>query len=269
MEVDLGTVKDMNRFDMICYSDCAYRYKVEVKNAIDGTYTQVVDRLLNTRPGKATDPIIDVFPTISVRYLKLTVTGEANNASGYASITEIRAFNIPANIKPTVSLIEPLQNSVFSANSPIQFTANASDRDGSISKVQFYRGSVLIGEVAQSPYTITWDNPAQGNYQIAAVAYDNNNEFSTSAAASIQVMGLTAIQAPLDSDYRIYVKNGNCYISTSSTETATLTLFNPVGKILHRKQFRTETEIVGLQKGIYIITIKTKDKTNSSKIVLF
>uniref|UniRef100_UPI000A4448D1 Ig-like domain-containing protein n=1 Tax=Hymenobacter terrenus TaxID=1629124 RepID=UPI000A4448D1 len=108
MEVDLGAVKDMNRTEIVCYGDRAYRFKVETKTTADGAYTTVVDRTANTKTGKASDPIVDAFATTQAQYVKLTVTGEAGGA-GWVGISEFRVFNTSStppvsNASPSVSL---------------------------------------------------------------------------------------------------------------------------------------------------------------------
>src|SRR5690606_5544892 len=44
-----------------------------------------------------------------------------------------------------------------------------------------------LGEDLNSPYSFTWNNVAQGNYTLTAVATDNNNATATSSAINITV----------------------------------------------------------------------------------
>jgi hypothetical protein len=66
-------------------------------------------------------------------------------------------------------------------------SATAADSDGSVAKVDFYRGSTLIGSDAGSPYSVPWSNVAAGTYSLTAVATDNNGDTTTSAPVSVTV----------------------------------------------------------------------------------
>jgi hypothetical protein len=66
-------------------------------------------------------------------------------------------------------------------------SANAADSDGTIARVDFYAGSLLVGSDTTSPYTVTWTNAAAGSYSLTAVARDNSGATTTSASRSITV----------------------------------------------------------------------------------
>src|SRR5205085_6539957 len=77
------------------------------------------------------------------------------------------------NAPPTVSLTAPANGANFIAPANITVSANASDSDGTISKVEFYAGTTLIGTATASPYQITWGSVATGSYTLTAIATDN------------------------------------------------------------------------------------------------
>src|SRR5262245_32549461 len=89
---------------------------------------------------------------------------------------------------PTVTLTSPFNNANFIAGATIRLSANASDSDGSVSKVEFYQGAVKLGTVTSSPYNYDWLNVPAGSYVLTAVATDNNSEVTTSAAINISVL---------------------------------------------------------------------------------
>lgn len=91
------------------------------------------------------------------------------------------------NQAPTVSLTSPANNATFTAPAQITLAANASDADGTISKVEFYAGATLVGTDTTSPYSISWANVAAGNYALTAKAYDNLNAITTSNVVNIIV----------------------------------------------------------------------------------
>jgi gliding motility-associated-like protein len=100
---------------------------------------------------------------------------------------EIGSSTPPANQLPTVSLTSPANNANFAAGSAITVNANASDADGTVSKVEFFNGTTKLGEDLTSPYSFGWSNVAAGNYTISAKATDNAGGTTTSAPINISV----------------------------------------------------------------------------------
>lgn len=93
----------------------------------------------------------------------------------------------PVNQPPVVSLTAPAANAAFTSPASITVSANATDSDGSIRRVQFYNGTTSLGIDSVSPYSISWSNVAAGTYSITAVATDNSGATTTSAAVSVTV----------------------------------------------------------------------------------
>lgn len=92
------------------------------------------------------------------------------------------------NVAPAVSLTAPLNNASFTAPATITLSASATDADGSIAKVEFYRsGTILIGTATAIPYAVTWSNAPAGNYSLTAKATDSGGASTTSTAVSITV----------------------------------------------------------------------------------
>jgi RHS repeat-associated protein len=95
----------------------------------------------------------------------------------------------PKNAAPTVTLTSPSNGATFAAPATVTLSANATDSDGTISKVEFFRGTTLIAAVTVAPYQYSWTSVAAGSYSITARATDNGGATATSAAASITVGG--------------------------------------------------------------------------------
>ena len=118
-----------------------------------------------------------------------TITAKATDNAGLT--TSSTPVNISVangtNQLPVVSITSPVNNSSYNAPASITLNASASDADGTISKVEFYNGSVKLGESLTSPYSYSWTNVVAGSYTITAKAYDNKNASSTSAAVTVLV----------------------------------------------------------------------------------
>ncbi len=94
----------------------------------------------------------------------------------------------PGNSLPSVSLTSPAAGQNFSpAPASLTLSANASDSDGTISKVDFYNGSTLLNSDTSSPYSYSWTNVAQGTYNLTAKAYDNAGGSTTSSVVTVTV----------------------------------------------------------------------------------
>ncbi len=79
----------------------------------------------------------------------------------------------PANQPPTVTLGVP--TGPFTAPADVPLTATASDPDGTISKVEFYRNGLLVNTDTSAPYAYTLTSLPAGSYTVQAKAYDNAN----------------------------------------------------------------------------------------------
>ena len=92
-----------------------------------------------------------------------------------------------ANQPPTVAISNPVNGSTYTSGSTIVVSANASDADGTVSKVEFYQGSTKLGEDNTSPFSYSWVNVPAGTYALTARAYDNLGASTASGAVNITV----------------------------------------------------------------------------------
>lgn len=100
------------------------------------------------------------------------------------------------NQPPAVSISSPANNSTFTAPASITINAVASDADGTVSQVQFFNGSTLLGTDNSSPYSFAWTNVAAGSYAISAKATDNSGAVTTSAVVAVVVNNPTTNVPP-------------------------------------------------------------------------
>jgi regulation of enolase protein 1 (concanavalin A-like superfamily) len=98
------------------------------------------------------------------------------------------------NTPPTAAITSPANGSTFTAPANVTINASATDSNGSITKVEFYRGSTLIGTDTTAPYSATSSNLAAGTYSFTAVAYDNGGASTSSAAVSVTVTTTTTVK---------------------------------------------------------------------------
>jgi len=107
-----------------------------------------------------------------------------DNASGKTTNSII----VIANALPTVSITNPVSGATFAAPWTGAIQATASDSDGSVTNVQFFRDSTSLGNVASPPFSVTVTNVAAGTYTLSAVAKDNRGATNTSAGVTVSVV---------------------------------------------------------------------------------
>jgi peptidoglycan/xylan/chitin deacetylase (PgdA/CDA1 family) len=94
---------------------------------------------------------------------------------------------------PTVALTAPADGATVTGS--VAVSATAGDNVG-VGRVEFYRGSTLIGSDGTSPYSVNWDASAvpSGTYVLTAKAFDTSGNSTTSASRSVTVSNGTAHQ---------------------------------------------------------------------------
>ncbi|MCB0293986.1 MAG: hypothetical protein KDG51_01830, partial [Calditrichaeota bacterium] len=85
-----------------------------------------------------------------------------------------------SGVAPSVGITAPGNGAALAAGVPFTISADASDDDGTVTRVKFYQGDGFLGEDASEPYTLTIENPGEGCYALTAVAVDN--DFNTTVS---------------------------------------------------------------------------------------
>ncbi|WP_426448057.1 pectinesterase family protein [Paenibacillus sp. S-38] len=100
--------------------------------------------------------------------------GNLVNAEGYTNL-EVYLNSLTGNgsASPAASITAPAHNTIVEAGSDITVQAEASDPDGTVAKVQFYHGDVLLGEDTSAPYSLTLPKVKDGTHYLTVRAVDN------------------------------------------------------------------------------------------------
>ncbi len=158
----------------------------------DGTVTKVEFFNGATKLGEdTTAPYTYAWTGVAQGTYSVTAVATDNGAktttSAAAGVT-VR----PPNAAPAVSITAPANGAVFGFWATVTINASASDADGSVSKVEFFRadGATKLGEDTTAPYSYAWRMAPSGTHILRAKATDNAGATTTSAGVSIRVRGL-------------------------------------------------------------------------------
>src|SRR2546422_8618669 len=87
-----------------------------------------------------------------------------------------------------VNITSPTNGATFTGGMNLQILADASDSDGSVTRVDFYAGNRLIGSATNAPYSVTWSNLPVGQFLLTAKVRDNFGATTTSSAIAVSVV---------------------------------------------------------------------------------
>lgn len=88
----------------------------------------------------------------------------------------------PGTLPPAVSIVTPAEGALLMGRPGNILEASASDRDGTIRRVDFFAQGQLLGTAQAAPWRIEWPDPSSGWHTLTARATDN--------------IGLTALSEP-------------------------------------------------------------------------
>jgi RHS repeat-associated protein len=104
-----------------------------------------------------------------------------------ATSPDLATVDVRGNLPPNITLNAPANGSAFVAPANIAVSANASDPDGSIQRVEFWGNGVRVASVTSAPFQAAWSNVAAGSHTVRAIAYDNLGNSRWTSTSTITV----------------------------------------------------------------------------------
>lgn len=196
-----------------------------------------------------------------------TITARATDNQGVTTTSTAVSITVSSgNNPPVVSITSPANNANFTAGSNITITANASDSNGSVAKVEFFRGTTKLGEDATSPYSFSWTNVAAGSYVLTARATDNQGAVNTSGAINITIAGANtppAITLTAPANNASFAVGSTIMLSANATDAngtiAKVEFYNGATKLGEDVTRPYSFAINNATVGSYAITAKATD----------
>jgi hypothetical protein len=241
----------------------------------DGTVVRVDFYAESTLIGTdTTSPFSVTWNDVSAGSYQLTAVARDNAGSTTTSAAVNITVNPAVNQAPTVSLTAPANGATFTAPATISITATASDTDGTITSVEFYvDGTTLIGSDTTSPYGVTWSNVPAGTYQLTAVARDNSDGMTVSAARSVTVSdpampGRALFTASSDHDSNVDYYVVEIFPQGANPQTANAVAAQNLGKppvVSGECEADIRSMIQSLAPGTYIATVTAFNAQGSAR----
>ncbi len=179
----------LNRIDVQTYSPTLDQYETDSNSQFSlnmdlsggiGPFTEIGTVTLSS--GTASVPWPD--RALGGRYEWFATVSDGN----VTETSSLHHFTVKGVVAPpSIMITNPQNGANFSSPANITISAQAADADGQISKVRFYSGTSLLGEVSSPPYQFEWQNVPVGSYTIIAKAIDDENLEAAAVPISVVV----------------------------------------------------------------------------------
>lgn len=201
-----------------------------------------------------------------------TDNGNLKTVSEAVSVTVIKSAAV-VNQLPVISISAPTKGSEFTSPATITIDINASDPDGSITRVELFNGTVKLEERTSAPYTFTLKELPAGTYNLKAVATDN-----LKASAESSILQFKVVNYNEKSEYfNLYPNpnNGRFTVDFSfliETDSFTLTVYDLIGNTVYQEEIPSDEssrqfDLSHLNSGIYVMMIAANQILLTQKLV--
>ncbi|MDO8630699.1 MAG: Ig-like domain-containing protein, partial [Phycisphaerales bacterium] len=102
----------------------------------------------------------------------------------------------PAGRTPSVVVTAPQDGAIVPAFADLLLSAEASNIDGGVSRIEFLNGEAVIGAAAAAPYQVIWTSVPAGTYAIRARAVTIWNQFGVSEPIAVRVANRVQTHQP-------------------------------------------------------------------------
>ena len=246
----------------------------------DGSVTLVEFYSGTTKLGsKSSAPYTFTWNNVTAGNYSLTVIATDNlnskTTSPSVSISVVDAAPT-SNQPPIVKILNPSKGIKLVDITSVNIDAIASDPDGSVSKVEFYNGTVKLVELTSAPYTYTWKDVAAGNYSITAIATDNLND--TTVSAPVEFVVGAKVKYDANSDIiKLYPNPNNGHFSIEfinplQNDKSEIIITDLAGKQVYngpvlKEETLKQIDVSNSKTGIYVMMIIDKDILVTKKFI--
>jgi hypothetical protein len=234
----------------------------------DGTISSVEFFVDDVSVGTdATSPYtISYKTTVGKHFIKAVATDNF----GLKGTSKKDSITVVNNQAPIVELIV---DSIAKVGANVLITANATDTDGSIKKIEFFMDNVVLASDSIAPYTSTWKAIA-GKHTVKIIATDNRG-LTTTKTKDIMVtnsnVSIETIAANLQT--LVYPNPANQELSIIASENASLEITDISGKVIAYKNvlIANTTHHIAVSEfsaGVYLVRIYNDNYSKTERVVI-
>src|ERR1051325_7440480 len=151
----------------------------------DGSVTNVSFFDGRTFLGETNNTPYSITANLAVGSHALTAVATDNaGLSSTSSVVTVTVVQGGGNMPPSVTITNPVDHATLSSSAALTIRAAAEDNDGTITNVQFFDGSVSLGNDTNSPFSVS-ARLEIGAHTLTAVASDNLGAMATSAPVHV------------------------------------------------------------------------------------
>jgi hypothetical protein len=153
------------------------------QGGVSQTYTNVID------VGNVTSATLTNLLAGGTYFFAVTAYTASGVESGFSTELTYTAVVTPPppTLPPSVVLTAPASGTSYTAPATVNLSANVTTNGHTITQVQFFNGSTLLGADTVPPYVLAWSGVSAGTYSLTArLVYDGGSTLS-SAAVSVTV----------------------------------------------------------------------------------
>jgi hypothetical protein len=266
-QVDLGAryaltnITLWNRTD--CCSDRLANFYVFVSDTdmTGRSYSSILNdaTIWRSYRSAAAGSTLSIPASTNGRYVRVQLAG-----TNFLQLAEVQVFGSLSPVQVTTSVTAPTSGSSTTAGNTVTFSAVANPFASTISRVEFYDGTRLIGTDTTSPYSISWTNVPEGTRSLTSRAYTASGQSATSSAATLNVSRRCSTALPLLSRTVTFRNNGTSavtllLVNSSCNEVVTATI--QPGASLSRATFVDQVWNVRNSSNVVIVTHRVNNST--------
>jgi hypothetical protein len=179
----------------------------------------------------------------------------------------------PVNQPPVVFITSPTKGASYISPATFTIDVEASDPDGTISKVELFNGSAKLGEIVMAPFSFTIKDLPEGSYSLHVIATDNLKLTTTSSVLDLKVTTINENKGV----FNLYPNPNKGQFSVDfaasvEAEKFTVTVVNFIGRTVYREELNKEDivrqfDLSQLNPGSYIMVITTNEILLTQKFI--
>ena len=214
----------------------------------------------------------------SGNYSLTVIATDNQNTKTTSSAVTISVTNSThtSNRHPIIRIFNPRKGITYDNITTVEIDADASDPDGTISKVEFYNGQTQLVELTSPPYSYTWKDVAAGSYSITAIATDNSGDTTLSSPVEFVVGGKVKYDANSDI-INLYPNPNNGHFSIDfinplQSDKSEIIITDMSGKQVYngpvlKEEITKQFDLSSASAGIYVMMIRDKDIFVTKKFI--